>query len=87
MAQIAIKKCASIESDSVLESSSAAKLVSMKLCVSSLIFEEGNVTTDKYHMVTYFVKTLPAAPIIQPETRKDVIMNRLDISYNPGYKD
>ena len=61
VAQISIKKCASIESDSVLESSSAAKLVSMKLCVSSLIFEEGNVTTDKYHMVTYFIKTLPAA--------------------------
>ena len=54
MAQISIKKCARISSDSALESSSAGKLVSMKLCVSSIVIEafskeEGNVTTEKYH--------------------------------------
>ena len=54
MAQISIKKCARISSDSALESSSAGKLVSMKLCVSSIVIEafseeEGNVTTEKYN--------------------------------------
>ena len=53
MAQISIKKCARISSDSALESSSAGKLVSMKLCVSSIVIEafsdeEGNVITEKY---------------------------------------
>ena len=48
------KKCARISSDSTLESSSAGKLVSMKLCVSNIVIEafskeEGNVTTEKYH--------------------------------------
>ena len=49
-----MKKCARITSDSALESSSAGKLVSMKLCVSSIVIEafseeEGNVTTEKYN--------------------------------------
>ena len=52
MAQISMKKCARITSDSALESSSAGKLVSMKLCVSSIVIEafseeEGNVITEK----------------------------------------
>ena len=54
MAQISIKKCAGISSDSALKSSSAGKLVSMKLCVSNIVIEafskeEGKVTTEKYH--------------------------------------
>jgi hypothetical protein len=54
LAQISIKKCAGISSDSALKSSSAGKLVSMKLCVSNIVIEafskeEGNVTTEKYH--------------------------------------
>ena len=41
-------------SDSALESSLAAKLGTMQLCVSSIVIkafpkEEGNVTTEKYH--------------------------------------
>ncbi len=49
-----MKKCARISSDSALESSSAGKLVSMKLCVSSTVIkafseEEGNVITEKYN--------------------------------------
>ena len=48
------KKYARISSDSALESSSAGKLVSMKLSVSSIVIEafseeEGNVTTEKYN--------------------------------------
>ena len=54
MAHISIKKCARFASDSALESSSAAKLVSMQLCVSKVVIdafskEEGKVTTEKYH--------------------------------------
>ena len=54
MAQISIKKCARYASDSALESSSAAKLVSMQLCVSSIVIdafskEEGKVTTEDYY--------------------------------------
>ena len=54
LAQISIKKCARFASDSALESSSAAKFVSMQLCVSSIVIdafskEEGKVTTEDYY--------------------------------------
>ena len=54
LAQISIKKCTRMPSDSALESSLAAKLGTMQLCVCSIVIkafpkEEGNVTTEKYH--------------------------------------
>ena len=88
MAQISMKKCARITSDSALESSSAGKLVSMKLCVSSIVIEafseeEGNVITEKYNG-GQFQKFIQANPFFRSKTSKHVILNGLDIYFRPG---